>query len=120
MATKKEKRAKQVAHRSKMSQKRDEVVWFAGVCDGCRHTLLMAYAALVEGYKFDQKKLGEFRKRMDRYSVHMRNGVLEDTEIIAILESKGIDVMKIGDEYVDTLLNTRSSAGKGESENVLQ
>lgn len=102
MATKKQKRSKELAHKMKMQEKKVDAIWYDGVCEGCQFTLLMAYASLAsEGFQFDMEKLGKFRQNMDRYSVYMKDGVLRREEMIEVLLKKGIDVTKIGDEYVN-------------------
>ncbi len=100
MAKKDSKHKKAVAHAQKMSEKQKDALFYEGVKAGCEFTLLMSYAALADGEKFDMARLGKYRKRMDRYSVYMKDDVLHKDELVKVLLDKGIDVTKIGDEYV--------------------
>lgn len=94
---------KNKAHARRMEEKRLDKARDDAVAATCRLVLLVMYAALVDEFKFDIKKLTRIRKRMDRYSVHIRDkdetGVSQST-LMRILMEKGIDVTKIGDEYL--------------------
>ena len=95
------KQSKDARHKDHMKQKKEHEIYMRGVQDGCRYTLLMSYAALVDEYNYDMVKLKKYRKRMNRYSKYVmeqdETGIDQDV-IIKLMLEKGIDVTKIGDE----------------------
>ena len=104
MAKKDNKRKKEVAHAQKMTQKRMDAIWYEGVKAGCRFTLKMSYMSLAsEEFKFDMAKLSRYRRKMDRYSMYYKDGVLDNTDVDEVMAKKGIDMSKIGDDYVNEL-----------------
>ena len=94
----KKKDLKAKNHARRMEEKRLDKVERETTRKICQLVLLFSYAALAEEFKFDYVKLSKYRKRMNRYSVYVAEGNITEAEIMQILDAKGIDVTKIGDE----------------------
>lgn len=99
---------KNKAHARRMEEKRLDRTRRETIDDTCRLVLLLMYRALVDEFKeefeFDMEKLSRLRKRMDRYSVYVRDWKetgINQNKIVELLAKDGIDVMKIGDDYVN-------------------
>lgn len=104
MATKKEKHKKAVKHAQRMTNKQLDKAFYEGVEAGCVYTLKMSYMSLAsEDFKFDMERLSKYRIKMDRYSLYYRDGLLDNSEIDEVMKKKGIDMAKIGDDYVNEL-----------------
>ena len=104
MATKKQKRTKDLAHRMKMEEKKVETIWFDGVKEGCNFTLLIMKSCLTDKrYGFNDEKLDELIYDMNRRSIYMDEGLLDYEDLYNDFGNKGIDVSKLGDKYLDKL-----------------
>lgn len=110
MATKKQKRTKELAHRMKMEEKKTDAIWFEGVKVGCSFALLMMKSCLSEKkYGFDEEKLGELMYDMNRRSIYMDEGILGYEDIYNDFDNKNIDAFSVGEKYLDKLQEIRDS-----------
>lgn len=100
MATKKQRRSKEVAHKQKMQQKFTSAYVDSMINRTGRLVLLIMYIALADEFKFDTAKNSRLRKRMQRYLDYINNDLLSDSDMIKNLADRGIDVTKVGDDFV--------------------
>lgn len=108
---------KNKAHARRMEAKRLDKAKDDAVAATCRLVLLVMYAALHDEFGFGMKRLSRLRKCMDRYSRYVRDK--EETGIsqslmMEILAKNGIDVAKIGDDYIKEMEEKSEETNAGE------
>ena len=97
---------KNKAHARRMEEKRLDKARDDAVAATCRLVLLVMYATLHDEFGFGMQRLSRLRKCMDRYSTYIRDkdqtGISQSL-MMEILARNGIDVTKIGDDYVEEM-----------------
>lgn len=68
-----------------------------GSDEGITLFLVLAYSALADEFKFDTDKLNRLRKRMDRYAMHIYDGLVKFDDMKQCLLDQGIDLKAMGE-----------------------